>query len=308
MDLNLVKVFVAVHETLNLTTASRRLFVTQSAVSQSLARLRREFDDPLFERSGRGMRPTALADAVYPRFRGALEDIDRALDGVRGFDPSASMHTFRIALSELGEIGWMPDIITRIHAEAPQVRVEVVALEPDLLADALNRGAVDLAISPAAVRGAFEPTHVKQERYNALVSRDHDLALSELTVESYAATRHVALTSDTGGPVLDVARRRSGVTIQPAVTIRHLATLPQLLVRDPSLMATIPETIAMGWASSLPLVALELPFEMEPIEIVLYRRRTSQDIGALEWFHRAVARAVAGSPGEFSAIVPGSDD
>jgi len=73
-------------------------------------------------------------------------------------------------------------------------------------------------------------------------------------------------------------------------------------------VATIPETIAKGWASSLPVVALELPFEMEPIEIVLYRRRTSQDIGAPDWFHRAVARAVAGSPGEFSAIVPKADN
>lgn len=221
---------------------------------------------------------------------------------------SASVHTFRIALSELGEIGWMPDIIARVHAEAPHIRVEVVALEPDLLADALNRGAVDLAISPAAVRGAFEPTHVKQERYNALVSREHDLATSELTLESYTATRHVSLTSDTGGPLVDLARRRSGFSVQPAVTIRHLATLPQLLLREPTLMATIPETIAKGWASNLPLVALELPFDMDPIEIVLYRRRTSQDIGALEWFHREVARAVAGSPGEFSALVPGPDD
>ena len=105
-DLNLTRVFVAIYEAGSLTAAGRRLFVTQSAISQSLARLRRELGDPLFERTAQGMRPTALADAIYPELHEGMSVIDRTIAAVTGFDPLTSERTFRIALSELGEIGW----------------------------------------------------------------------------------------------------------------------------------------------------------------------------------------------------------
>ena len=109
-DLNLTRVFVAIYEAGSLTAAGRRLFVTQSAISQSLARLRRELGDPLFERTSQGMRPTALAEAIYPQLHEGVSVIDRTLAAVTGFDPLSSERTFRIALSELGEIGWLPAI------------------------------------------------------------------------------------------------------------------------------------------------------------------------------------------------------
>ena len=89
-DLNLTRVFVAIYEAGSLTAAGRRLFVTQSAISQSLARLRRELGDPLFERTAQGMRPTALADAIYPELHEGMSVIDRTIAAVTGFDPADS--------------------------------------------------------------------------------------------------------------------------------------------------------------------------------------------------------------------------
>ena len=119
-DLNLTRVFVAIYEAGSLTAAGRRLFVTQSAISQSLARLRRELGDPLFERTAQGMRPTALADAIYPELHEGMSVIDRTIAAVTGFDPLTSERTFRIALSELGEIGWLPAIGDAMALGAPR--------------------------------------------------------------------------------------------------------------------------------------------------------------------------------------------
>ncbi|MFS9598897.1 helix-turn-helix domain-containing protein, partial [Klebsiella variicola] len=65
VDLNLLRVFVALIEEGGASRAAIRLGVTQPAVSASLARLRDIYADPLFERTGRGLRPTMRANELY---------------------------------------------------------------------------------------------------------------------------------------------------------------------------------------------------------------------------------------------------
>jgi DNA-binding transcriptional LysR family regulator len=302
VDLNLVRVFVAIHETRSLTLASRRLFVTQSAVSQALGRLRQHFDDPLFERVGREMRPTPVADDVFTGFREALTRIDRTLDDVHGFDAMNSDRVFRIALSELGEIGWLPTVFDAVHRQAPGVRIEVVSLIPEDLPEWLSRGSIDCAVTPAQLPGAFERTHVKRQGYVIVMSSRNALASQPLTPQSYREASHVVVASDTGAPLLDAAKQRAGVVVEPLITVQHFATLPQLMAHSDELIATIPETIAGGWSTTGSMVIRKLPFEMPSIELSLYRRRTTQQPGALDWFYTTIAEAIEGSTGEFSAL------
>lgn len=302
MDLNLVRVFVAVYESRSLTTAARRLYVTQPAVSQALGRLRRELDDALFRRTGRAMEPTPFADAVYPGFREAIAGIDRTLDSVHRFDPADSRRLFRIALSELGEIGWFPSILTAVRSEAPDVRLEVVTPDPASLPDWLARGTVDLAITTATMPAAFDRVLVKSQPYAAVMSTSNPLAGGALDLDTYAQATHVTVASDSGRPMLEAAQRRAGVVIQPQVAVSHFATLPPVLAADPGLVATLPDMIAAGWAQTWPISLSPLPFDMPPVELYLYRRATSQQTGALDWLFATVARAVRGSTGQFFVI------
>lgn len=303
IDLNVIKLFVAVYETRSLTLASERLFVTPSAVSQSLARLRTQFDDPLFERAGREMRPTRLAAAIYPGFQEALTRINRTLEDVHGFDPATSERVLRIALSELGEIGWLPLLLRAIRRRAPRVRVEVVPLGTEPLAQWLERGVVDLAVTPEDLPGVFTRMRVKTQSYCVITSDAYQPDSDALSQEHYAAAAHAVVGSDSGIPLLTAAQQRAGLSIDPAVIVQHFATLPLLLAENPGLIATIPETIAEGWASTWPIRIRPLPFEMPPIELSLYRRSTTQDTGALEWFFATVVPVLDASPGEFSALL-----
>lgn len=302
VDLNLVRVFVAVFESRSLTVAASRLFVTQPAVSQSLARLRRELDDPLFEREGRVMRPTPLAESLFPAFQASLAGIDRALAGVRGFDPGDSQRVFRLALSELGEIGWLPAIVRAVRAEAPGARVEVAALDLAALPDWLARGTIDLAITADTVVGGIEGVAIKTEAYGVLCSMRHPRAATGFDLGAYRDAAHVALASDSGAPVLAEAQARAGVRGDPRVALRHVATLPALLAENDDLVATIPGSIAAGFVDSWPLVTHPLPFEMAPVELRLHRRATTQHAAALDWFHDTVAGAVRGSPERFGVL------
>jgi DNA-binding transcriptional LysR family regulator len=72
LDLNLLRVFDAVMEERSVLRASQKVFLSQSAVSHSLARLREMLDDELFIRTNAGMQPTARALAMAPLVRAAL--------------------------------------------------------------------------------------------------------------------------------------------------------------------------------------------------------------------------------------------
>ncbi|MFD1339571.1 LysR family transcriptional regulator [Microbacterium lemovicicum] len=303
MDLNLLRVFVAVHETRSLTTAASRLFVTQPAVSQALARLRRDLDDPLFTRVGRAMEPTPLAVTLFPGFRDALAGIDRTIDGAIGFDPAVSTRRSRLAVSELGEIGYFPAIHRAVRRAAPHLRLETVALDVAALPDWLSEGTVDLAITSSPVAGDFEHTVLKRQGYAVLMSDDHPLARGgDLTLEDYIAAQHVVVGGDSGRPSLEAALRRAGALYRPEVVLTHFASLPSLLAAAPDLIATAPDTIAEGWARSWPLTVQPLPLAMPSVDVCLYRRATTQQLTALDWLFTTTADAVRGTHGEFFAI------
>ncbi len=301
-DHNLVRVCVAVHEARSLTVAASRLFVTQSAVSQSLARLRREFDDRLFERQGRTMEPTAFAQALYPGFREALAAVDRTMDQVHGFDPATSDRTFRIALSELGEIGWAATLLDAVTRQAPRMPIEIVPIDSAALPEWLARGTVDLAVTPRHIAGEFPSTVLKTQAYGVAMSERNPLAAAELTLDGYLDATHIGVAEDSGSHDVSAALQRAGGRIMPFLRLNHYASLPPLLARSDRFIATVPDTIADGWATQWPLVVRPLPFEMAPLELRLYRRVTTQHAAALDWLDDAVARAIRGSKGQFFVI------
>jgi DNA-binding transcriptional LysR family regulator len=297
VDLNLLRIFVAVYEVRTLTAAAERLFVSQPAVSQSLAKLRRDLDDPLFDRQGRVMVPSRLAETLYPEFRAALARIDSALDEVRGFDPSSSDRRFRIALSELGEIGYLPAILNTVRAIAPRVGVEVVPLDTAALPDWLSRGTVDLAITSSPVSGNFERSTVKSERYVALMSVNHPFANRELTLEAYANADHVTVVSDSGKPKITAALENAGIVIVPRVTVNHFLSLPGLLAAS-GLIATVPASLVGGWIKTWPVRVRPLPFDVAPVEVRVLIRSTSQQSAPLKWFQLTVLDAIHPVPAE----------
>ncbi|EGQ8102973.1 LysR family transcriptional regulator [Vibrio parahaemolyticus] len=75
-DLNLLLLLVTLHEEQSTTRAAERLFVTQSAVSKGLKRLREQFDESLFVRTRQGFIPTEKCDEIVSRITPLLMDIE----------------------------------------------------------------------------------------------------------------------------------------------------------------------------------------------------------------------------------------
>jgi DNA-binding transcriptional LysR family regulator len=79
IDLNLLAIFDTIYAEGSITRASRRLNLSQPAISHALGRLRQMIDDPLFTRHGRLMMPTPLARRMIEPVRQSLQTIEATL-------------------------------------------------------------------------------------------------------------------------------------------------------------------------------------------------------------------------------------
>lgn len=147
LDLNLLLVFEALHETRSVSRAGQRLGLSQSATSHALARLREACRDELFLRTPIGMTPTPLANRIYPEVHQALDSLRQSVEEARGFDPATSTRRFQIAIPHpLGPV-YALRIRDAAMEEAPGValRFDTRTLADD--AQALMReGQLDLAV------------------------------------------------------------------------------------------------------------------------------------------------------------------
>lgn len=147
IDLNLLPVFEGIYEERSISRAAARLAMTQSAVSHALSRLRLVFRDELFIRQSRGVEPTAAADALYVKLRGALATVRDSIAESRTFQPATSVRKFFVSVSHpLG-----PLIALRLRERLGRVApgVDVVfstRSRPIELERALREGSIDAAV------------------------------------------------------------------------------------------------------------------------------------------------------------------
>ena len=146
IDLNLLVFLEALFEEQNLTRAAARIGIGQPSASKALDRLRSIFGDELFVRVPSGMRPTRRALEIEPGIRKALTEIRAVLISGAAFDPRTAKGVIRIATSDIVTLIFLPKILARLHAKAPNLDVRIRNLEKgDAFAD-LDAGRADFVI------------------------------------------------------------------------------------------------------------------------------------------------------------------
>jgi len=275
-DLNLLWVFYAVLKYRKLTVAARRLSMTQSAVSQALARLRRQFNDELFVRTGQGLRPTTRALELEPFVSQIIEiAVDQLLTEDR-FDPDMEAD-FRVGI---------PDNVSRafasflgsVHREAPKLRITTHYVWGRKGVDALLGDEIDLAIFHIAdATPEIERRTLYEESFAVIARAGHPLTSAPLNVDRFAAAEHI-VTSFAGDQ-----RGRVDATLERLGHRRRVvATLPlfhatMLAVARSEAIALTNRSLALAQAGRYGLAVLEPPTELElrpyPVHVAWHRRR-----------------------------------
>ena len=280
-DLNLLRVLDAILRERSVTGAASRLGLTQPAVSNALARLRRTLADPLFVRTPRGMDPTPFAQTLADPVHQALGLFEAALAQRAGFDPAGSARSFRFYMSDIGEIFFLPPLVERVRKVAPGVRIETVALALEDIPTALATGELDIATGflsalPAPVRSR----RLFLDPYVCMMRRDHPKIGATLTRRDFVAASHVLVSSmGSGHRVIEEALEKNGITRRIALRVPHFTVLPMVLERT-DLLLTIPLRIARALEKQGRLKALKLPVPIPAADIGLHwHERVEQDPG-----------------------------
>ncbi|MEG1856062.1 MAG: LysR family transcriptional regulator, partial [Acinetobacter sp.] len=225
MDLSLIKVFVIIFETKNISHAAERLNLSQPSVTYNLNRLRKFLNDPLFERDKFGVKPTKLAQSLYPSFRQAITDIEMAITASQQFDPKTSTRIFRLGLSDLGEICLLPSLIQYLSKEAPFIKIEVEEIQSDRVEDWLIDGFLDVAVfnSSYTVMPRIESRNVFEERYMCIAHKYHPRVKNQLSLEQYLQENHAAIKSSTGHIEIDQRLKESGLKRKIMLELPHFS-------------------------------------------------------------------------------------
>jgi DNA-binding transcriptional LysR family regulator len=243
-DLNLLVTLNVLLAEGSVARAAQRLRLSPSAMSRALARLRETTGDPLLVRAGRGLVPTPRALELRERVSQLVQDAEAVLRPAEKLNLKQLVQTFTLRTSDGFVENFGPDLIARVGAEAPGVRLHFVQ-KPNKDSAPLRDGTVDLE---TGVVGKTTAPQVRaqalfRDRFIGVVRMGHSLSQGEITPVRYAAGRHISVSRrglDRGPIDIDEALNSVGLE-REIVTIVGGFSSALALARASDLIASVPE-------------------------------------------------------------------
>jgi LysR family transcriptional regulator, regulator for metE and metH len=246
-DTRHLQLMLVLDEEGSLHATARRLHLTPSALSQQLRELERRLGGPLFRREWRKLTPTPAARCLIDGARGVLAELERVENETRALLAGAQS-TLRIAMICQESYRWLPDVLSRFSARAPDVDVSIVADAAHDPSEWLATRKIDLALvaGKRARDRRVKDAHVFRDELVAVVSRRHPWAnarrvpvrafadeqlfcdagalttrapLGGLLTRANVSPRKLSLVPMNGTVALDLVRANLGVTVMPRWTV-----------------------------------------------------------------------------------------
>ncbi len=287
LDLNLLTALDALLAERSVTAAARRLGLSPSAMSRTLARLRLATGDQLLVQAGRTLVPTPHAEDLARRVPALLRDARAVLGPASGALDLASLdRTFTIRAGEGFLERLSAPLVSAITDAAPHVRLRFVP-KPDKDARPLREGLIDLEIGVVGTTAPEVRTLLLfRDRFVGVCRVGHPLLANEgVTAKRYAACRHV-VASRRGtftGPV-DDALERLGLKRATIVVVPAYPDAMQI-ARHSDLVALVPHSylgngLASDHAAAAGLRSFELPVRTPEIAVsAIWHPRLEDDPG-----------------------------
>ena len=296
IDLNLLVVFDTIYAEASITRTSRRLNLSQPAISHALGRLREMVEDPLFTRQGRVMTPTPLARRMIEPIRQSLQGIEAALTKSKRFAPGGAVKHFTVGLRDIQEAAVLGKLMRSIGDSAPGVTISTVRTERRELERELSAGTIDAAIDVLLPL----PDEIRRERLRTewltVVARArHPKVGRRLTLRTYLNAEHIAVSSRRRGLSAEDfelgrhnLRRRIRLRCQS-----HLAACR--VVSETNLILTMPQRHARILNALFGNQLLPFPLKVPAFDTYLYWHAGADGDPANAWLRQQLIGALRSS-------------
>lgn len=291
-DLNLLVALDVLLAEASVARAARRLRLSPSAMSRTLARLRAATGDALLVRAGRALVPTPRALELRSQASDVVRDAQALLRPAAGLDLARLARRFALRSSDGFVETFGPALLARVQAEAPGVRLRFVP-KPDRDSAPLREGGIDLetGVVGRALGPELRAQALFRDRFVGVVGAGHPLLAPGLAPAAYAAAPHVVVSrrDSDGGPV-DAALAAMGLRRTIAAEAGgYSAALA--LVRGCGLVATVPQRHTAGLREGLE--SFPLPFALPELTVSLLWHPRMDGDPAHRWLRGCVREVCA---------------
>jgi DNA-binding transcriptional LysR family regulator len=262
LDLNVLVVFAAMLQHQSVTRAGQALNLSQPAMSAALAKMRVQLGDPLFVRTGHGMRPT-------PRALQLAEPVHKLLDIVRldvlqqpPFDPSTARRVFTIITPDIGETVFLPKMLAYAQQHAPHIAIRSMAISSEGAGEALEVGKADLAIGyfPDLAKAGFFQQRLFKNSFVSIVRANHPRIRDELTMEMFLAEAHAIVRPAGRTHLFERYLDAKHIKLDVRVELSHFASL-LTIISSSDLVATVPRDIGHVFATLAKIRLVDPPLQ-----------------------------------------------
>jgi len=291
-DLNLLPVLVAIHEHGSVSAAAQRLGMSQPSVSTALAKLRHKYGDPLFHRAGHGMKATPRMRALIQPLREALTRMDDTFAAESGFEPATTRRVFTFAMSDLGEMVFMPKILTRLRQLAPRATVRSVAASASEIERGLETGEIDVAVGyfPDLREKSFLEKHLFFHHFVCLLRADHPITAGTLSMQQFLSLEHaVVYGAGRTYEIFERYLRSKKLHRRVVLETPHFLSIPSIISRS-DLVVTVPHAVGVFVKDvHLNIRIAQPPMRTPKIDLKLHWHRNFQRDAKNKWLREVVA-------------------
>ncbi|MBR0863499.1 LysR family transcriptional regulator [Bradyrhizobium diazoefficiens] len=289
----MISVFDNLFRTQSVGETAIRLGTTQSAISRSLGRLRLHFDDRLFVKTNNRMLPTAKAQHLAPTIGQVMSLIRDTLLQEVNFDPRHASRSITIGVADVGEMVLLPELYKLLQAEAPNCELRTVSLDVDRLRPAMETGAVDLVIHSSPPRSKEIMQQALFSEPFAIVAHPNAPLKGSVSAKQYASMDHATFLPADSTEILDSYLAQHGISRRVRIRTPHLIAVLELVSQSPSLIATVPASLAAVYRKRGLIKALTPDFPLPVLNVHQYWHRRFDKEPFNVWLRAAMRRTVA---------------
>ncbi|AZY99002.1 LysR family transcriptional regulator [Salmonella enterica] len=274
-DLNLLVIFECIYQHLSISKAAETLYITPSAVSQSLQRLRTQFNDPLFIRSGKGITPTVTGINLHYHLENNLNSLEQTINIM---NQSSLKKKFIIYSPQLLITKQLLELMKYLRKD-PQIEIEhhdILGTEEspeDLLA--YRKADIVLSMSPISNR-SIVCTHFYRVECVLVCSENHPRLRESVSVEELLKENFTHLIAADDAAVKEhqtflnqvLAERTIGFKSKSLITIANAISVTDLI-------GFLPKIIVDYYQPTVKLRQISTPFSVPANPLYLMYNRAS---------------------------------
>ncbi len=292
-DLNLLPFLAAIYDQGSVSAAARHLGMSQSTVSTALSRLREKYRDPLFHRRGHGMEPTLRMRGLIGPLHEALARVDGTLTSEPAFNPGTTEGPFTFAMSDLGEMVFMPKILHRIRQLAPHAAVRSVAATAAQIERGLETGEIDLAVGyfPDLREKSFREKHLFFHHFVCLLRANHPIRATTLSLAQFLSLEHaVVYGAGRSYEIFERFLKSKKIHRRVALETPHFMSIPSIISQS-DLIVTVPHAVGVFVQSvHMNIRIVQPPVRTPKIDLKQHWHRNFQRDPKNRWLRELVAK------------------